>query len=305
MYADVEKTCVGCRQAFWWTAGEQEFFNEKELAPPKRCKECRAARRNAANAPIPQIQPEQALIPVSTNAVHRRRSKSAVSDLPTVPALIANKKALFADLEQILMDATAPVVHRRRTFFEWVGGVDPVAKQLAQKMELARTADEMVQQRAALFEHMRQMLVAATNAELTRIEAQIKLRQAELQMLQLEQEIEKRQALQSDSIRTLKAEQVSMQTRLLPQVKPQEPSEEKALSEHRRKVRTKATAKQLLISDFLKELQRVFRANVGEAEKAMRIRAVLQTYGQEPDDLPREIREFLERVENEAVNRGW
>ena len=45
-YHDQQLTCADCRQDFTWTAGEQEFFHEKGFAnPPKRCKECRQAKK--------------------------------------------------------------------------------------------------------------------------------------------------------------------------------------------------------------------------------------------------------------------
>ena len=45
-YQDQTRTCVDCRREFVWTAGEQEYFHEKGFAdPPKRCKECRQAKK--------------------------------------------------------------------------------------------------------------------------------------------------------------------------------------------------------------------------------------------------------------------
>jgi hypothetical protein len=44
-FVDAELTCVWCRQSFPFTAGEQRFFSLRALAPPKRCKACRTARR--------------------------------------------------------------------------------------------------------------------------------------------------------------------------------------------------------------------------------------------------------------------
>lgn len=39
-------TCVDCKQSFTWSASEQEFFREKGFTqPPKRCKECRQAKK--------------------------------------------------------------------------------------------------------------------------------------------------------------------------------------------------------------------------------------------------------------------
>ena len=45
-YQNQTLTCVDCRQDFIWTTGEQEFFAEKGFTdPPKRCKDCRRAKR--------------------------------------------------------------------------------------------------------------------------------------------------------------------------------------------------------------------------------------------------------------------
>ena len=48
-------TCVDCGTEFIWTAGEQQFFADKNFKnEPKRCKACkakRASRRPAAGCP--------------------------------------------------------------------------------------------------------------------------------------------------------------------------------------------------------------------------------------------------------------
>ena len=45
-YEDQTRTCVDCDQEFTWAAGEQAFFHEKGFSePPKRCKECRQAKK--------------------------------------------------------------------------------------------------------------------------------------------------------------------------------------------------------------------------------------------------------------------
>ena len=45
-YEDQTRTCADCGREFNWSAGEQEFFQEKGFSdPPKRCKDCRQANR--------------------------------------------------------------------------------------------------------------------------------------------------------------------------------------------------------------------------------------------------------------------
>lgn len=45
-YGDVELKCEDCGQPFIFTAGEQQFYAEKNFQnQPKRCKVCRDARK--------------------------------------------------------------------------------------------------------------------------------------------------------------------------------------------------------------------------------------------------------------------
>jgi hypothetical protein len=37
--------CVDCRREFAFSAEEQRFFREKGYTPPRRCKECRRAKK--------------------------------------------------------------------------------------------------------------------------------------------------------------------------------------------------------------------------------------------------------------------
>ncbi len=48
MYEDKTLVCSECGAEFVFTAGEQEFYAERGFTnPPKRCKACRDARKNA------------------------------------------------------------------------------------------------------------------------------------------------------------------------------------------------------------------------------------------------------------------
>jgi hypothetical protein len=44
-YQDKELTCADCRGKFLHSAKDQEFFAEKGFEPPKRCKDCRQAKK--------------------------------------------------------------------------------------------------------------------------------------------------------------------------------------------------------------------------------------------------------------------
>lgn len=50
-FVDIPIRCVDCARMFDWTAGEQEFYREKQLAnPPKRCKPCKKAKNRRLDA---------------------------------------------------------------------------------------------------------------------------------------------------------------------------------------------------------------------------------------------------------------
>lgn len=38
--------CKDCGKEFIFTAGEQEFYAQRDFSEPQRCKECRDARKN-------------------------------------------------------------------------------------------------------------------------------------------------------------------------------------------------------------------------------------------------------------------
>jgi hypothetical protein len=45
IYQHKELTCADCRGKFIWSAKDQEFFAEKGFSEPKRCKDCRQAKK--------------------------------------------------------------------------------------------------------------------------------------------------------------------------------------------------------------------------------------------------------------------
>lgn len=44
-YTDQELSCKDCNNTFTFTAGEQQFFAERQFTPPVRCKPCRDIRK--------------------------------------------------------------------------------------------------------------------------------------------------------------------------------------------------------------------------------------------------------------------
>src|ERR1700761_7838636 len=48
--SDLLLVCSDCGQEFVFTAGEQQFFQERGYSAPRRCKPCRQAKQNAGGA---------------------------------------------------------------------------------------------------------------------------------------------------------------------------------------------------------------------------------------------------------------
>ncbi len=47
---DKQLVCQNCQETFEFTAGEQEWFDQKGFTEPKKCKKCRdEARQNRGN----------------------------------------------------------------------------------------------------------------------------------------------------------------------------------------------------------------------------------------------------------------
>jgi DNA replicative helicase MCM subunit Mcm2 (Cdc46/Mcm family) len=46
---DIEIVCSDCKTEFVWTVGEQEFYENHNFLEPKRCKQCRKARKAINN----------------------------------------------------------------------------------------------------------------------------------------------------------------------------------------------------------------------------------------------------------------
>lgn len=50
-FSDIDLTCKDCNQPFVFTAGEQEFYQQRGLTNrPGRCPSCRAARKAGGNS---------------------------------------------------------------------------------------------------------------------------------------------------------------------------------------------------------------------------------------------------------------
>jgi cold shock CspA family protein len=63
--------CRGCGADFLFSAGEQEFFREKKMTPPRWCRNCRAARRAGDETRDRRIADAEATGIKSTGVIER------------------------------------------------------------------------------------------------------------------------------------------------------------------------------------------------------------------------------------------
>lgn len=61
--ADVTLNCCDCKLDFSFSDGEQRFFAERQLAPPRRCKACRSNRKNERKSSDKPAVPTGAISP--------------------------------------------------------------------------------------------------------------------------------------------------------------------------------------------------------------------------------------------------
>lgn len=54
---DETRECVTCKRKYIWSYGEQRFYRERRLSPPKHCPTCRTTRRIRGTYPHAQGHP--------------------------------------------------------------------------------------------------------------------------------------------------------------------------------------------------------------------------------------------------------
>ena len=55
---DITIVCPDCSKPFVWTSGEQRYYQQRVLSPPRRCPKCRLERKARIN-PDPQAVPHE------------------------------------------------------------------------------------------------------------------------------------------------------------------------------------------------------------------------------------------------------
>lgn len=296
MTADLQLTCCECGNPFWWMAGEQQFYGDRGLVPPKRCRDCRAARKTAptGSALVPVRPPAGALAPLPTS-----RSSS----------LVRQQHITTDDLRQLMETAFSPVVIRRRTFWEWLDGVDLQAQQLKQKLAASDQAIALTEKRTKLINGLREMILATRQLEDIEVEtqqralqAQVNLLKLEFERLQLQEQIEAWPETHNRQHELERLEAMRRHRGLVRELS-ENTDDARARQEFERdrtRLRLKARARREVLGDAFEELENLSESDdLDEAEKALAMRAVMDTYGLEIDDLPDHLQEFLTNVDED------
>jgi hypothetical protein len=222
-------------------------------------------------------------------------------ELP-IPRILQDRHLLFNDIAALLHEASQPVTTRGKSFMEWLRGIDPQAEHLARKMAAQRNADELVVQRTQLFNHLQQMINAATEAEIAEIRRHVRVRQAYWEAMEAEQASRHQWALREARARTELAEEFVRHQRLLSPA-PEPAADTQALadpiSQERYRRRQITSGKRALIRDCVNEMRHLFDANMDDDERRAHMRAVLDSYEMEVEDMPKYVQRFLRSADDE------
>ena len=254
---------------------------------------------------------------VQMPGIATRQQLQAQAQQTALAQVLPDPATMFADINQLVSIASAPVESRRRTFLEWMQGLDLEAIHIQKKLRAGQQADQLLVQRLALIRKYQEMVKAVREAQETQqadMERQTKLLRAHLEQLKVEEEIAQQHALREERLKTLQLEQTAKNTRLLAAINPpaavlppeqtDEDRARKVIDKQLLEFQTRAVARQRLITDFMKELRWAYDAPIENAEKALRIRAVMEAYRQGEEVLPMEVRSFLRQAEDDEGADG-
>lgn len=201
-----------------------------------------------------------------------------------------------ADIRSLVDRAFAVMSNRKRTFLEWLRGVDLRAEQMFQKLTAAQDAQTLLEQRRQLIERLSYVFDAGTTLRHKQL-------QAALEEVRLKSEIAEQIALTGSRIRTLLAAEQSQQQKLLEQhARPLSRREQRqqVIDDHREELRSRSTARRVALADVRGEVNRIMDSAVDDAQAAYEIREVLQSYGLSEDALPKAVQRFLKTAEGDG-----
>ena len=194
------------------------------------------------------------------------------------------------DIQRLIVEASAPVEDRPRTFSEWCNGEDVREKQLAKKIQAGRTANVLVKQRAEFMASVSEIAKKADDFRHERLEAQ-------LAELELQDRIAERTSLRDVRLATQRAIEVGKHRKLLEPERTPESERERTLDEYRRDRQARARVGRELLDDFLREVHLVCESRASIHERALQLRNVLAAFEMDEESLPADARWILKTSE--------
>lgn len=203
---------------------------------------------------------------------------------------LASMPPMFTeDIKRLLLEASAPVEDRLRTFSEWWNDTDIQARQLANKVQAGQTANTLVKQRLELMTLLADIADRETGERRRQLETQL----AELELEHKIAELQSLQSVRLETQRVFHEQKLQNLTNPPPPPPPPVPARERVLTEHRENRSARARAANERLDDFFSDIRLACERRTDIHERALRIRQVLEVYEMDEDALPAEARRIL------------
>lgn len=279
--AEIEWTCENCVQRFW---GPVDLKN----AEVRLCEECMA---EYTDTPLPK----------------KKRSKKQTALVPaavpvqtqTLDLALPNEADFAQELRHWVNEAHTSYAVPKATFLQRITGHghDASNAEHQRQWNAEQAVKGVVEREKRMLNGLKQVHIARLEAETDIIHARSELLEAHIEHMRL---LEQARALQKGPA---KAQQIA------PPPDPEEDEEDEevetdpeinfVMERQRKKARERAMADQAVISEFLKSVRRVFNnGKLEKNERALRIRSFMDSFGKGLEDLPANIRKFLEETES-------
>ena len=285
MFADIQKQCDKCGAGFWWTADEQQQLEQLGVsAVPSRCPDCRTTRKSKRRT---------------------RRSKKSTALVPTAPQqniqllsqALPDPTSFVQELRHWVNEAHTRYPLREPTLWERIKGSSTNWIEEEQRSAAAwDSVQGVISREKTMLDSLADMEVTRTAAETAIIHSRNEFLEAKLEQLRL-----------MEQLRNMVLGQHELADPELEESDPLEEDPEEDLDAWyaresvRRKVRERAMADQAVISEFLRQVRRVFNhPTLERTERAVRIRTLMDSFSRGLEDLPAEIRKFLNRFESDG-----
>lgn len=261
MKAELERVCAVCGEKFW--ASVRSKYGS--------CPKCRRVKGAT------KVKPETALV---------QRALDTHAQL--VAAGMPNDANFIRELRELVNEAHTDYPLRKATFLEGLFDSNkPWREEWYRKADAKRQFKQLLDRENTMLKSLTYMQVAQSKAEAEIIEGQTKVLDARIEYIQRLERLRKLagDASQAETIKKEDDDGLG-----------DDPDIRYAADRHRRKARERSGADQAVISEFFSQLRRVFdHPRWDRTERAIRIRSLMDAFGKGVEDLPADIRKFMER----------